>query len=310
MRSNEEMAAAVKEAVDLARRKKKRRVKALAVALAAALLFGIPGSVYARRRALTMPQIMDDLRQKALTVVDDGEVEAVRAEIAASDGLFSRPNDPPDTEVLLDESQATPVGSRDCSGDYEFCLERLVPGKTVRWRVVGGSIANGDADLKRVVENDVYAIVSLKRLDGGVLTEREERLDFMMNYLIEGYEPESTTACFLGEPVLRRIDGNTVYYAVAVTNMLIFARHGFALAILENLITEDLEDMTENSMGHVSRENFYADKNGNFAFKGWALDRLHALLPFTADESYADEAAEKAYVKTHCINRNFRGYTK
>ena len=300
MKSNEQMIKEVTACVVQRKqqiKKKRIRYTALGVTFVLLLLTMIPAAFAARKN-----NIFDFLRDPASHITNlptSEEVQALRDEIRASADPFSAAE--PDMPVLLDRSTAVPYKETVTSRGYIFAFRSVIEGKAIVYKIVSGSIADGNIVQEETIEKKTFAMVDLMREDGADLTEEDLSLWFYQHRLVSGYEPWSASFCLACEPYLYNIsyaDAKCVHYLIDITDMLIFADHNLALAFTTCQWTD------------LDQDVIYADKKGNYAFHENMLTDPHALFYFDIPDAYADARTARKYVKEHGISTNFKDYYK
>lgn len=190
--------------------------------------------------------------------------------------------------MLLEYSDSIKYGITSKDREYKFYLDSVTKAQKKHQIMTGGSLEQGTATFEWVMSDAYYAIVEFSRTDGKKLSEEEHNMFIEWNFLIEGYEPESTNICFRGAAnIVEYSDEYKRYYAVEITEMMKFAGCDFALVPLE--LGSDISD-----------ETIYADKDGAMELK--SINGVGALIRFSVDKKYADKKAVKEFLDLYCMN--------
>lgn len=242
-------------------------------------------------------ELLRDVASHTEELDEPPEVLALRDEIESSDDPFSHAD--PNLPVLLDHGSALRPGTQFISHGYIFTLSEIADGKAIVSEVVGGSLAKGFLVRENAVYEKKFAVIELRRQDGATLSDTEKTMWFFPHRLIGGFEPWITSMCLMAEPHLYHLtytEETAVYYLIDLSDMLIFADHPLALALTESGID-------------LGKRNFYADRNGIFAFHESAFSSPHALFYLDIPAVCADPSAAETYAAAHCFSSNFNGYT-
>lgn len=200
-------------------------------------------------------------------------------------------------EVIMNYESSVPVNQIKECGNLVFNFKSITEGEVLRLATVGGSLADGTCEFEWQVQKHHYALFEITKKDGQKFTE-EDYISFRFLRFIEGYEPFRTNMCLEGVCTQIAVTTEDIhYYAVDITNMLIFAEKDLILTAIDF-----------NSEFNI-QEHIYANKKGEFILKDNAPENS-VMFRFNIDSSFADKAAVRQFVKTYDINKNFTGYTK
>lgn len=298
MKSNEQMIQEVTaQVVQKKKAQKKRRIRIAAFGITMLLLLTamIPAVSASRRYG-----ILDLLRDPAShteQLSPPEEVEALRAQIEAAADPFAHLD--PNMPVLLDYSSAVPSGDTFNNNGYSFVLREILNGKAIVNQIVRGSMTDGEITRQETIMEKTFLIVDVFRQDYGKLTEEEKTMWFHAHRLVAGYNPKMIDLSLWTEHLyeLNYADEECIHFLVDISSMLIFADHTLAVAITDPLT-------------HLESDIFYANKDGEFAFREEALNQPHALFYIDLPESYADQKAVREFIKQHGISDNMSGFNK
>ena len=202
-------------------------------------------------------------------------------------------------DIILDYGESTEYTDVTAEDEgYSFKLQSVTKAKKKHRVIVSGSISDATAEYEWKVSDSYFAIIEIKRSDGGRLTDEDKDAVSRMKWscLIMGYSPSMTSIAFRGNTVIRCYDEYGVYYAVEITEMMPFAGNTFGLTLFE----ADYEPDTSTVR---------ADEEGNMELKN-EDEFFGVLLKFSVDVSFADESYVSCYFADKGLSQPARWFER
>lgn len=283
MKTNKEMIEEVTDRVMQHDRKVKSKRKVtvslfavLTVFICLAVAAGASG--IANRWAVFSPEWRDNLIDRAQNAGTADGVENFKERRAQSDDILAKDEN---YFILPDRENEVFINVTQTGGDYIFTLESIIPAEQLRNRLVSGSLARGDMVFEWQVNVEYYALVRISRTDGQPMRDEEGGDPFFhFHRYIEGYSPFAVNMCLEGDGAFTVMDGDTMIYAVNVTQLVAFADRTLVLCPVD--IDGDYD----------CTEHLYAAKDEPITRKDTA-PATAVLLTFDLPDSMADKNAQQ-----------------
>ena len=283
---------------DTAVKRKRPRVRVAALIAAVLVIVLTVGTVGAAFGFKTFsPEWRESIKNNVLNASTGEEVEAFDKALAESDDLFAKASikRDDDTDILMDYSETYNIDVIEEKDGYRFYLDSVVKAQTKRLRVVGGSIADGTAEFAFVIEDDYYLIAEVSRVDGKAITEEEIWFDGSL--VVADYNPNRTHACMRTGIVKDVYEDGKIYYAISITEAMIFADHLLGATFIENIY----------EAGFITNDIAYIDENGLPEFKD-TVEGTNLVIGFSIDEKFADKKAAEEYAEMYYWYNSFGGF--
>ncbi len=299
MKTNNEMISEIITEIDNANTKRRINKKAIAtIAAAMSLVVCIGTGAFAARDIF--PLFSDEWKEEMhtnITLASGQEAaEQFRERMRNTYDIYSENGVKYGHDnVIMHYENSIPVNQIQKSGNFTFNFKSITEAEVLK---LVGSVIQG-TEFEWQVQKHYYALFEITKADGQPFT-KEDNIPFRFLRFIEGYDPYTTNMCLEGECTQIEIDtDNVLYYAVDITNMLIFAESDLYLTAFEL-------DGKFNIFEHI-----YASKKSDIILKDNAPENT-VMFSFNIDKSFADKAAVKQFIKTYKIdlNRHFDNYTK
>ena len=269
------------------------RVAALiAAVLVVVLTVGTVGAAYGFK--MFSPEWRESMKNNLINASTGEEVEAFDKALAESDDLFARDSvkRDDDTDILMDYSYTYKVDVTEEKDGYRFYLDSVVKAQTKRLRMVGGSIADGNGEFAFVIEEDYYLLAEVSRVDGKAINEDETCFDGSL--VVADYNPNRTHVCMRTGTVKDVYEDGKIYYAICITEAMIFADHLLGATFIENI----------DEAAFITNDIAYIDENGLPEFKD-EVEGANIVIGFNIDEKFADEKAAEEYAQTYYWYNSF-----
>ena len=299
MKTNNEMISEILTEIDNARTKKRINGKLpaiLVVTLSLILCIGIGAFAAKICYPIFSDEWIEEIENKA--VIADGKETADEfrermkntADIYSENGVKMGLD-----EVIMNYEKSIPIGQVQECGNLIFTFKSITEGEMLR---LVGSLAN-TTEFNWQIQKRHYALFEITRADGQKLTENDYAPIRFLHF-VGGFDPYTTNMCLeAGCHQIQIITDNVYYYAVDITDMLIFAEYDLYLTAFDT-------DGGFNMFEHI-----YASKGGDIILKDNAPEKT-VMFRFNIDRNFADKATVKQFIKTYNIDsdRHFENYTK
>lgn len=299
MKTNKEMITEIMTEIDTASTKRKTNRKTIAVIAATmSLILCVSTGAFAAKNIFPLfsDEWEEEIRTNITLATGQDAAEQFRERMRNTDDIWSENGVKYGHDnVIMRYENSTPVNQVQQSGNLIFNFKSITEAEVLR---LVGSVAQG-TEFEWQVQKHYYALFEITRADGQSFTEKDN-IPFRFLRFVEGYDPYTTNMCLEGDCTHIEIDtDDVIYYAVDITNMLIFADNDLFLTAVDI-------DGEFNIFEHI-----YASKKGDMILKDNAPENS-VMFRFNVDKSFADKEAVKQFIKKYRIdlNRHFDNYTK
>ncbi len=299
MKTNKEMITEILTEVENTKAKKRIQGKASAVFIITVSIILCAGiGVFAAKNVypLFSDKWEEEIRTNIALATNREAAAEFRERMKNTDDIYSENGvKSGHDEVIMHYETSTPVGQIQQSGNLIFNFKSITEGELLR--LVGSAVQTPEFEWQ--IQKHYFALFEITKADGQKFTE-EDYISFRFLRFVEGYDPYTTNMNLEGVCTHIEVDTeDVIYYAVDITNMLIFAEADLYLTAIDI-------DAGFNILEHI-----YAEKKGDIILKDNAPQNS-VMFQFNIDKSYADKTAVKQFVKTYGIdlNRHFNNYTK
>lgn len=299
MKTNNEMIADIMTEIDNTKNKRKINGKTTAILISTMCLVLCIG-IGAFAAKYVYPMFSDEWNEEIKTniaLATGKEVaEEFRERMKTIDDIYSeKAVKTGHDEVIMCYENSIPVNQIQQSGNLILNFKSITEAEVLR---LVGSVVQG-TEFEWQIQKRYYALFEITKADGQKFTT-EDYIPFRFLRFVEGYDPYTTNFCLEVDSTQITVDtDNVMYYAVDITNMLIFADYDLFLTAI------DMDG------GFNILENIFATKEGDMILKDNAPENS-VMFRFNLDSSFADKKAVKQFVRTYEIDsdRHFDNYTK
>lgn len=298
MKTNNEMIAEIMTEVNNANEKRKfnRKVPAiLIVTISLIACIGIGAFAAKNVYPLFSDEWEEDIRTNIPLATGKEAAEEFRGRMKNTDDIYSENGvKSGHDEVIMRYENSMPINQIQQSGNLIFNFKSITEAEVLR---LNGSAVQ-ETEFEWQVQKHYYALFEITRADGQKFTD-EEHIPFRFLRFVEGYDPYTTNFCLEGACHIEVATDDVMYYAVDITDMLIFAENDLYLTAIEM-------NGEFNMFEHI-----YASKKGDIILKDNAPENT-VMFRFNVDKSFADKKAVKQFVKEYGLDldRHFKNYTK
>ena len=289
MKTNNEMIADIMAELDNASAKKRISGKATAiliVTISIILCIGI-GAFAAK---LYLPMLSDEWKEELSIKAENADkketAEEFRERMKNTDDIYSQNGvKHGHDEVIMNYESSVPVNLVQKSGELLYSFKSVTEAEVLR---LTGSLVAG-TQFEWQIQKRYFALFEITRADGQTLTE-EDYAPFRFLHFVDGYDPLTTNMALEGEcPWIQINTDDVYYYAVDITEMLIFAEHDLYLTAVD---MDGGFDITR----HIS-----TDENGGIMLRDTAPEKS-VMFRFSLDKSFGDKKAEMQFIREHGIS--------
>ncbi len=301
MKTNNEMIAEIMTEIDNSRAKRRINRKAVVIIAAAiSLVFCVGTGAFATRYyyPIGSEEWVEQVKQNASNATGEEVAEEFRERMRNTDDIYSENGVKYGyDEVIINYETSVPVNQVKECGNFVFNFKSITEGDVLKRVLISGSPMKGTDEYEWQVKKHHFALFEVTRTDGQKFTD-ENYIAFRLLRFVEGYDPFTTNMCLQGVcPEIHVITDDTLYIAVGITNMLIFAESDLYLTAIDLLGEFDIF------------EHIYVSKKGDIILKDNAPENS-VMFRFNIDKSFADKKAVKKFVKTYNIDNSFYTYTE
>lgn len=301
MKTNNEMISDIMNEIDNVKNKRRINGKATVILITTmCLVFCIGIGAFATRYyyPIGSEEWLEQVKQNASNATGEEAAEEFRERMRNTDDIYSKNGVKYGyDEVIINYETSVPVNQVKECGNFVFNFKSITEGDVLKRVLISGSPMKGTGEYEWQVKKHHFALFEVTRTDGQKFSE-ENYINFRMLRFVEGYDPFTTNMCLEGVcPEIEIITDDTLYIAVGITNMLIFAENDLYLTAIDFLGEFDMF------------EHIYVSTNGDIMLKDNAPENS-VIFRFNIDKSFADKKAVKKFVKTYNIDNSFYTYTK